>query len=47
MFSHLDSISALGMGKALLQKFHNWGQCPRTLEKVGTFEKKAGTLWEK
>ena len=29
------------------EKFHNWGQCPRALEKVGTFEKKAGTLCEK
>ena len=27
--------------------FHNWGQCPRALEKVGTFEKKVGTLWGK
>ena len=27
------------------EKFHNWGQCPRALEKVGTFEKKVGTLW--
>ena len=26
------------------EKFHNWGQCPRALEKVGTFEKKVGTL---
>ena len=23
------------------------GQCPRALEKVGTFEKKVGTLWGK
>ena len=22
------------------KKFHNWGQCPRGFEKVGTFEKK-------
>ena len=36
------------------EKFHNWGQCPRALEKVGTFEekvgtfeKKVGTLWGK
>ena len=29
------------------EKFHNWGQCPRALEKVGTFEKKVGTLCEK
>ena len=29
------------------EKFHNWGQCPRALENVGTFEKKAGTLCEK
>ena len=29
------------------ERFHNWGQCTRALEKVGTFEKKAGTLWEK
>ena len=28
------------------EKFHNWEQCPRALEKVGTFEKKVGTLWE-
>ena len=26
------------------ENFHNWGQCPRALEKVGTFEKKVGTL---
>ena len=24
------------------EKFHNWGQCPTALEKVGTFEKKGG-----
>ena len=29
------------------ETFHNWGQCPRALENVGTFEKKAGTLCEK
>ena len=26
------------------EKFHNWGQCPRALEKVGTFEKKRGDI---
>ena len=29
------------------EKFQNWGQCPRALEKLGTFEKKVGTLCEK
>ena len=28
------------------EKFHNWGQCPRALEKVGTFEKKWGHCGE-
>ena len=26
------------------EKFRNWGQCPRALEKVGTFEKKSGDI---
>ena len=29
------------------EKFHNWGQCPRAFEKVGTFEKKVGTFEKK
>ena len=28
------------------EKFHNWGQCPRAFEKVGTFEKKVGHCGE-
>ena len=34
-------------GQCSAEKFHNWGQCPRAPEKVGTFEKKVGTLWGK
>ena len=55
-FSFLDNTVAVLMKKKYVcmihvqcsaEKFHNWGQCPRALEKVGTFEKKVGTLREK
>ena len=39
-FGHLSS-------QCSAEKFHNWGQCPRALGKVGTLEKKVGTLWGK
>ena len=39
---HLEEL-----GQCSAEKFHNWGQCPRALEKVGTLEKKVGTLWGK
>ena len=44
---HQIVIIALVFPQCSAEKFHNWGQCPRALENVGTFEKKAGTLCEK
>ena len=44
-FSHL--LILIIPHQCSAEKFHNWGQCPRALEKVGTFEKKVGTVWGK
>ena len=37
-------VASFASVQCFAEKFHNWGQCPKALEKVGTFEKKAGTL---
>ena len=35
-----NTRSYLELWQCSAEKFHNWEQCPRALEKVGTFEKK-------
>ena len=47
LFSFKTGFAPPKQDQCSAEKFHNWGQCPGALEKVGTFEKKVGTLWGK
>ena len=43
-FYFLPIIYMFIFNQCSAEKFRNWGQCPRALEKVGTFEKKSGDI---